>query len=142
MLWYQGLHEMLKCSILSRVMTDKSIQLVKLDAGDPPGDTRKTLFGLDLQALAARMVGAGEPAWRGKQLAEALYRQRVGGLDGITTLPKPLRQRLTDEGWEVLHLDRLGLRLKFATAVAGAAAIGGLSRVLIAYLGARSDPRA
>ncbi len=47
------------------------------------------------------MVEAGEPAWRGGQLAEALYRQRVAELEAITTLPKPLRQRLADEGWEV-----------------------------------------
>ena len=53
-----------------------------------------------------------------------------------------LRRIAADEGWEVLHLDRLGLRLKFATGVAGVAALGGLSRVLIAYLAARSDPRA
>jgi 23S rRNA (adenine2503-C2)-methyltransferase len=56
---------------------------------------------LDAEALAARMVEAGEPAWRGRQLAEALYRQRIAGLDAITTLPKPLRQRLAAEGWEV-----------------------------------------
>jgi 23S rRNA (adenine2503-C2)-methyltransferase len=47
------------------------------------------------------MVEAGEPPWRGRQLAEALYRQRIGKLDAITTLPKPLRQRLAAEGWEV-----------------------------------------
>ncbi len=47
------------------------------------------------------MVGAGEPAWRGKQLAEALYRQRVAELEEITTLPKVLRQRLATEGWSV-----------------------------------------
>jgi 23S rRNA (adenine2503-C2)-methyltransferase len=63
--------------------------------------SRKPLFGLNLLALAGRMVEAGEPAWRGKQLAEALYRQRLGALDTITTLPKPLRQRLVAEGWEV-----------------------------------------
>ena len=34
-------------------------------------------------------------------MAEAIYRQRVTDLDGITTLPKPLRQRLTNEGWQV-----------------------------------------
>ena len=47
------------------------------------------------------MVEAGEPAWRGRQLAEALYRQRLDALDAITTLPKPLRQRMVAEGWEV-----------------------------------------
>jgi 23S rRNA (adenine2503-C2)-methyltransferase len=47
------------------------------------------------------MVAAGEPAWRGRQLAEALYRQRIAELDAITTLPKALRQRLAAEGWQV-----------------------------------------
>jgi 23S rRNA (adenine2503-C2)-methyltransferase len=47
------------------------------------------------------MVALGEPAWRGRQLAEALYRQWVTELSEITTLPKALRQRLMDEGWQV-----------------------------------------
>jgi len=47
------------------------------------------------------MVEAGEPVWRGKQLAEAMYRQRITELSEITTLPKPLRQRLAAEGWVV-----------------------------------------
>jgi 23S rRNA (adenine2503-C2)-methyltransferase len=59
------------------------------------------LFGLDAEALAACMVEAGEPAWRGRQLAEALYRQRITELDAITTLPKTLRQLLATEGWQV-----------------------------------------
>jgi 23S rRNA (adenine2503-C2)-methyltransferase len=59
------------------------------------------LFGLDAEALAACMVVLGEPAWRGRQLAEALYRQWVTELSEITTLPKALRRRLMDEGWQV-----------------------------------------
>jgi 23S rRNA (adenine2503-C2)-methyltransferase len=59
------------------------------------------LFGMDAEALAACMVEAGEPAWRGRQLVEALYRQRIAELDAITTLPKALRQRLAAEGWQV-----------------------------------------
>jgi 23S rRNA (adenine2503-C2)-methyltransferase len=47
------------------------------------------------------MVEAGEPAWRGRQLAEALYRQRIAELDAITTLPKALRRRLVAVGWLV-----------------------------------------
>jgi len=47
------------------------------------------------------MVEMGEPAWRGRQLAEAIYRQRVTHLNDITTLSKPLRERLTTAGWEV-----------------------------------------
>ena len=47
------------------------------------------------------MAALGEPKWRGRQLAEAMYRQRIVELEGITTLPKALRQRLIDEGWRV-----------------------------------------
>src|SRR5208283_4651079 len=87
--------------MLSPAVTWKPKQLVQFDAAEPAVESRKPLFGLDLEALEARMVEAGEPAWRGRQLAEALYRQRIAGLDAITTLPKPLRQRLAAQGWEV-----------------------------------------
>jgi 23S rRNA (adenine2503-C2)-methyltransferase len=81
-------------------------QLVRLDPAGPTSESRtsaskQVLFGLDQEALAACMVSAGEPAWRGKQFAEAMYRQRITELSEITTLPKPLRQRLAAEGWEV-----------------------------------------
>ncbi len=59
------------------------------------------LFGLDARALGGRMVEIGEPAWRGRQLAEAMYRQRVAELDQVTTLAKPLRNRLVNVGWIV-----------------------------------------
>jgi 23S rRNA (adenine2503-C2)-methyltransferase len=80
-------------------MRENSSQLVSFD--DPGRQSRKSLFGLDAEALAACMVEAGEPAWRGRQLAEALYRQRIAELSEITTLPKALRQRLAAEGWQV-----------------------------------------
>ena len=79
---------------------NRESQLVSLDAGKlPQGGI--TLFGLDAEALAARMAAADEPGWRGAQLAEALYRQRVADISEITTLPKALRERLAAEGWEV-----------------------------------------
>jgi 23S rRNA (adenine2503-C2)-methyltransferase len=93
-----GLHENRKCSILSPVVTEKTTQLVQLDAAEPAGVSRTAFFGLDAEALAARMKAVGEPAFRGKQLAEAMYRQRLTELDGLTTLPKALRQRLAAEG--------------------------------------------
>jgi 23S rRNA (adenine2503-C2)-methyltransferase len=43
----------------------------------------------------------GEKGYRGKQLAEALYRQRATHLDQIATLPQALRDRLADAGWQV-----------------------------------------
>jgi 23S rRNA (adenine2503-C2)-methyltransferase len=76
-------------------------QFVQLDVKDSPMASKTALFGMDAEALAAQMVAVGEPAWRGRQLAEALYRQRVADLDEITTLPKALRQRLEAEGCAV-----------------------------------------
>ena len=47
------------------------------------------------------MVEIGEPAWRGRQLTEAMYRQRVAELDAVTTLPKSLRNKLVSAGWAI-----------------------------------------
>ncbi len=47
------------------------------------------------------MTEAGEPAWRGRQLADAIYRQRVAEISQITTLPKGLRAQLESTGWQV-----------------------------------------
>jgi len=85
-------------------MSEDFQQLV--DLGGSGNDSReqragRRLFGLETAALTALMAELKEPGWRGKQLAEALYRQRVAELDEITTLPKALRQRLTAEGWQV-----------------------------------------
>ena len=92
-------------------MSEKLNQLVGIDGGKPGGESEgpfegsepsgRELFGLDTEALAARMMEAGEPAWRGRQLAEALYRQRIAEIQEITTLPEALRRRLGDEGWQV-----------------------------------------
>jgi 23S rRNA (adenine2503-C2)-methyltransferase len=87
--------------MLTAAVTSDPGQLVHLDAAGLPGVGREPLFGLDSEALAARMAAAGEPAWRGRQLAEAMYRQRLTELSEITTLPRQLRQRLAGEGWQL-----------------------------------------
>src|SRR5271157_4664667 len=87
--------------MLDPAVKGNSSQLVPLDAKNPAGASRIPLFGLDTEALAARMAAVGEPVWRGKQLAAALYRQWLTELNEITTLPNPLRKRLAAEGWEV-----------------------------------------
>ncbi len=49
----------------------------------------------------------------------------------------------SEEGWEVVRLDRLGRRLKVVIAVSGAAALGGLGRVAAARArGIYNPPRA
>jgi 23S rRNA (adenine2503-C2)-methyltransferase len=98
--------------MLSPAMSEKSSQPVPLDASDLTGEaptatkknqetSARALFGLDAKALAARMVELGEPAWRSRQLSEAIYHQHVTKISEITTLSKSLRHKLTDEGWEV-----------------------------------------
>jgi HAD superfamily hydrolase (TIGR01490 family) len=52
-----------------------------------------------------------------------------------------LRRIALDEDWEILHLDRLGRRLKVLAGLAGAAALGGLGRLISDHVGARVDSR-
>jgi 23S rRNA (adenine2503-C2)-methyltransferase len=59
------------------------------------------LFGLPLPELTALMKALNQPAYRGKQLHEALYRQRVASLDEISTLPADLRDQLKTEGYAI-----------------------------------------
>ena len=87
--------------MLGPAVTAQTRHLIQLDAKSAAEESRRVLFGLDAEALAALMRAAGEPAWRGRQLAEAIYRQRLADLDAITTLPAVLRHRLAAEGWEV-----------------------------------------
>jgi 23S rRNA (adenine2503-C2)-methyltransferase len=94
--------------MLNPVMKAEFRQLVQLDArksgagAATDADTgTKPLFGLDREALKERMVELGEPGWRGKQVAEALYRQHIEGLNEVTTLGKKLRGKLVESGWKV-----------------------------------------
>lgn len=82
-------------------MPQTSTQLTMLDAQNPAAGCNEPLFGLDAETLTARMVKLREPAFRGRQIAEAIYRQWVKDVCEITTLPKPLRERLAGEGWRV-----------------------------------------
>src|SRR6201995_3108618 len=52
-----------------------------------------------------------------------------------------LRRIAVEEGWEVLHLDRLGQRLKVLAALGAVAALGGLGRAVRGPLGAQSGAR-
>ena len=48
---------------------------------------------IDLRAA----LGPDEPAFRARQIYDAVYRRRATGLDGISNLPKPLRARLAEQ---------------------------------------------
>jgi 23S rRNA (adenine2503-C2)-methyltransferase len=60
-----------------------------------------SLLGLDLQELTNLATGSGQPAYRGQQLFDAVYRQKLDRLDQISTLPLEYRGRLAEEGWGV-----------------------------------------
>jgi 23S rRNA (adenine2503-C2)-methyltransferase len=59
------------------------------------------LLGLTLQELTEIMEEGGQPAYRGRQVFEALYSQRVEDVEQISTLPQDFRLGLTQKGFSV-----------------------------------------
>ena len=82
-------------------MSNKTSQFVRLDSAGQGNGSSRALFGLDAVALASVLTALGEPAYRGRQLAEAIYRQRLDQLSAISTLPLELRRSLEESGWNV-----------------------------------------
>jgi 23S rRNA (adenine2503-C2)-methyltransferase len=66
-----------------------------------PSQPSNSLLGLNLQELTNLALGSGQPAYRGQQLFDAVYRQKIDRLDEISTLPLEYRARLAEQGWEV-----------------------------------------
>jgi 23S rRNA (adenine2503-C2)-methyltransferase len=56
----------------------------------------RLIYDLDINELSALLKEIGEPSFRTKQIWEGLYRQFWQKTDEFTTLPKPLRKKLTD----------------------------------------------
>ena len=87
--------------MLAPAVHRESSQFVRLEPAAQGREILRALFGLDAAALAAVIVEMGEPAYRGRQLAEAIYRQRITEISLISTLPLELRRRLDESGWQV-----------------------------------------
>jgi len=88
--------------MLSAVVQNPVHKLVKVQSAAATGAPLpicRALFGLDATELKARMLELGQPSWRARQLAEALYRQWIEDLEAVTTLPGPLRSDLAGAGW-------------------------------------------
>jgi 23S rRNA (adenine2503-C2)-methyltransferase len=66
-----------------------------------PSQPSNSLLGLTLQELTNLALGSGQPAYRGQQLFDAVYRQKIERLDQISTLPLEYRALLAEQGWEV-----------------------------------------
>ena len=60
-----------------------------------------SLLGLNLEELTDLALRFGQPAYRGQQLFDAVYRQKMERLESVSTLPLELRARLADAGWGV-----------------------------------------
>jgi len=57
---------------------------------------RAALQALSREELQALVKEAGAPAYRADQILHWLYRQRVGGWDGMRNVPKSLREHLAE----------------------------------------------
>ncbi|MBA2742879.1 MAG: 23S rRNA (adenine(2503)-C(2))-methyltransferase RlmN [Chthoniobacterales bacterium] len=58
---------------------------------------KRSIFSLVLEELTAHIVADGQPAYRGKQVADWLYKKRVSSYDEMTDLPQALRTQLAAE---------------------------------------------
>ena len=76
--------------------------------------THTSLLGLQLSELTLLVEEFGQPAYRARQLFEALYRQRVETLDQISILPEDFRRRLAEKGISV-GLPRIEKKVRSAT---------------------------
>jgi len=70
-----------------------------LDVPAPAGGG--VLFGLSNESLAGILGEFELPKYRVRQLETALYRQKVAALEGVTTWPKELRERVAAAGFRV-----------------------------------------
>jgi len=61
----------------------------------------RSLLGLTLEELTGLALESGQPSYRGQQLFDALYRQRIERLDSISTLPAQYRAQLGEAGWRM-----------------------------------------
>ena len=60
-------------------------------------ETRTPIKSLSLEEIEARLTAAGEPAYRGKQVADWIYGKRVNAFDSMSNLPATLRRMLAGE---------------------------------------------
>ena len=61
-------------------------------------EKQSTLLGLTLRELTQVAEESGQPPYRGRQMFEALYRQRLGSAEQISTLPQDFRESLRQSG--------------------------------------------
>ncbi|MGA9354205.1 MAG: 23S rRNA (adenine(2503)-C(2))-methyltransferase RlmN [Terriglobales bacterium] len=66
-----------------------------------PPAASKSLLGFNLQELADLCAEFAQPAYRARQLFDAVYKQKIERLDQISTLPLEFRAALVEKGWSI-----------------------------------------
>ena len=81
-------------------MMPRRENLVRLSDGDakPAG---RSLFGLSREQLTAVMGQFRQPAYRARQLLQAIFQQRIASLEEVVTFPRSLRKEMAEEGWAI-----------------------------------------
>jgi 23S rRNA (adenine2503-C2)-methyltransferase len=74
----------------SRIEAPKELTQAMVDG------PKTELLGLSLHELARVAQEAGEPAYRGQQLFEAIYRRRLDSIAEISNLPRGFRKRIEE----------------------------------------------
>src|SRR5581483_1462039 len=64
-------------------------------------EKQPALLGLSLQELTSLVQEAGQPAYRARQLFEAIYSQRLQSAAQVSTLPQAFRSSLSERGFEI-----------------------------------------
>src|SRR3954469_10147444 len=59
------------------------------------------LLGADSKELSSLVASLAQPPYRARQLYEAIYKQRIRSLDEVSTLPKEIRERMSNEGYAI-----------------------------------------
>jgi 23S rRNA (adenine2503-C2)-methyltransferase len=80
---------------------EKVISILDASAVLPIRPPVRPLFGLKNEQLSELAAELAVPAYRARQLAQALYRDWAATLDDITTLPQSLREKLTRAGYSI-----------------------------------------
>src|SRR5689334_5421991 len=67
----------------------------------PVMPTQNELLSLSNQELTELVTRLGHPAFRGRQVADAIFRQRRESLIGVSNLPSALKSQIAHEGLSV-----------------------------------------
>lgn len=81
---------------MTQQLTPEAAVPASIAPGNTASDTRPALLDLDAEALSAIVAELGAPAYRARQIAQAVYKRYALHFDELTELPLELRRRLAE----------------------------------------------